>query len=169
MKYNGPKEKLMAASSVKTKPEELAELAGADYGFVRAAVAQNPNTPLIVLEKLLPTKLEENFECETVLGLLRNPYLSSDLFLKIEKLIESAAQNISPRDYYQNVVIKILASCNTAPLEAILPLADVAVFPKHIRSRIANSNTRPELLESLSSDPSEKISQMATKALNQKK
>lgn len=167
MKYNGPKDRLEAANSTKTTPEELAELANSEYSFVQAAVAANTNTPTDVLEKLLPINLLKNCDCEIILGLLRNQNLPARLFSKIEALIESVASNISPRDYYQSEIVKTFASSPIAPLEAILPLANPSVIPKHLRSRIANSKTRPELLRTLINDPSEKISRMAAKALNE--
>lgn len=168
MEYRGPKERLEAANSLKTTPEELAQLANSEYGFVLAAVAANPNTPPDALEKMVPPNLFKQSACEVVLGLLRNQNLPSGLFLQIEMMIELAAPKISPRAFYENEIIKNLASSSKAPLAAILPLANDSLMPRHIRSRIANSETRSELLQLLMHDPSERISKMAAKSLKDK-
>ncbi len=179
MKYHGPKDMLNAARSSVTSPEELANLADSEYVFVRVAVSENPNTAIQTLSRLIPDKLrnEINWKAdekgwitnkekwEVVCGLLRNPNLPHDFFLKISKILKPVLSEISSRDYYPIEVVKTLARSCSAPQEAALILSDASIVPKHIRRRIANPNSIEVLLKQLTTDPSERVRKRALKAL----
>jgi hypothetical protein len=183
MKYDGPKDMLDAARSSATLADELTNLANSEYVFVRVAVAENPNTPIQALSRLVPDKLccnikwkdnqkrwiNNNDEWRVVLGLLNNPNLPCELFLKISEILKPVLSEISPRDYYPIEVIKTLASSISATSEAVLWLSDVSEVPRHIRSRIANPDSIDNLLKRLAIDSSERVRKRALNALAKKK
>ncbi len=182
MKYHGPKEMSDAAKSPVTSQEELNNLANSEYIFVRVAVAENPNTPVHTLSRLIPEKLgnteklkadhdkwlENNDKWKIVGGLLRNPKLSNEFFIKIAELLKPVLSDIAPRAFCPINVIKMLSKSNSAPTEALLILADASNVPKHIRHMIAEPNTNEVLLKHLVTDPSEKVQRRAINALRKK-
>lgn len=182
MEYHGPKEESNAAHSLFTSPEELAELADSEYVFVRVAVAENPHTPIQILSRLIPAELcnKTNWKIdnkkwaidkdswEIVRGLLHNPNLPRELFIKITEILKPTLPGISPRDYEPNVVVEALAESNLAPPEALLVLSDASIVPKHIRRRIANPKSADVLLEQLTNDSSETVRKRAINALRKR-
>jgi hypothetical protein len=183
MKYHGPKDMVDAARSSVTSPEELSNLADSEYAFVRVAVAKNPNTSIQTLSRLIPDKLcneiswkadekgciINNEKWEVVCGLLNNPNLPRELFLKIAEILKPVVSGISPRDYYSTEVVEALARSCSAPQEAVLMLSDASIVPKHIRHRIANPNSTDYLLKQLTTDPSERVRKRALNALTKRK
>jgi hypothetical protein len=182
MKYHSPKDVLDAARSPAAPPEELAQLANSIYVFVRVAVAENPNTPIRTLLKLIPDKLstkinwktdekgylENEDKWEVLSGLLHNHNLPRELFIKIAEILKPALSEISPRDYYPNEIVQALAESNLAPPEALFVLSDSSIAPKHIRYRIANPKSIDVLLKQLTNDPSENVRKRALNALKKK-
>ena len=75
--FQGPQDRLHAAQSTSTTAEQLRELAESRLGFVRAAVAGNPNTPAEVLDSLLPSSIDSFDDVAIAFAVLRNP--STDL------------------------------------------------------------------------------------------
>ena len=72
-RYHGPQDRLHAAQSPSATPEQLRELAGSPFAFVRAAVAGNPSTPPDVLDSLLPLSIDSFNDVEIAFAVVRNP------------------------------------------------------------------------------------------------
>jgi hypothetical protein len=167
MKYHGPKDRLDAAQSSATPPEELALLSRSDYIFVREAVATNDKTPEEVLESLVPHSLESDDEFKIALALVKNSALSPRLVAAIAQLVCQVADRIGPRDYYSTQLVDALVRNVNVPEYSLLPLTKADTIPRFIRGRIAAVGVRPELLRRLLTDPSEKIRSRARRALGE--
>ncbi len=165
MRYHGPKDRVDAARSEETPAADLSELAGSEYVFVQAAVAENPNTPTAALVQLFPDAIRDDNAWQILLGLLRNPKLSGHLSADILALLMTVISSITPRDYYATEVVEALARSSVVPEEVVVQLADAALVPRHLRGRIAVAESSVPLLGKLSDDPSEKVRTRAINAL----
>lgn len=165
MRYRGPKDRVDAARSANTPIAELSELAKSEYTFVKEAVAENPNTPTDVLVRLLPDVVADDNDWQILLGMLRNRKLPEHLFATISLRLMAKISSITPRDYYPTLVVETLARSSTVPHDVVAQLANDAIVPKHLRSRVATSASNVHLLKMLASDSSEKVRARAIKAL----
>lgn len=164
-RYSGPKDRLDAAQNPSTNPTELAALATSEYSFVREAVAANPNTPSPILAALIPETLKTEDDFMIAAGLLRNRRLTVQLCEVLIEKMALAAEGISPRTFYGTLAFERLFEHPAAPLPSLRALLSDASCPKHLRARIAMSQTKREILECLLSDGSERVRQRARQAL----
>lgn len=72
-RFHGPQDRLRAAQSASTTAEQLRDLAESRLGFVRSAVAGNPNTPPAVLDSLITSSIDSFTDVEVAFAVLRNP------------------------------------------------------------------------------------------------
>ena len=165
MKYHGPKERVDAARSEVTSPENLAMLSTADEIFVRAAVAQNPSTSVNVLNSFAARLLETENDWEIAANLAENPNLKEETLLILMKSILQCSINITPRDYYPNRTIMAVSRSVAATIEIMSMLSNPEYIPKYLRYILLQSGCRQELAELLLKDPSEKIRKRASNVL----
>lgn len=168
-KYKGPKERVDAAMSFLTSPEELRHLAFSEYIFVQVEVAANVNTPSDALLSMVPGNLEAENDIQLAVGLLRNPQLPGKVSELLINKISAIISSILPRDFYSIMMIERLFENTSIPINPLLELLNSDSFPKHLKGRIARVETRDEVLEALQKDISEKVRARASKALGRKK
>lgn len=92
-KYHSPLDRQKAAQSNLTSAQELADLAKSEYGFVRAAVAKNTNTPTEILEQLAPEAIHDKEDYDLSLSLLENTNLPTEIQ---KRLIRLTTKKIHP-------------------------------------------------------------------------
>lgn len=164
-KYSGPKDRVDAARNPSTPPDDLAVLSSSEYIFVKAAVAINPSTPAHVLDALVPHHLDKTEDFEIAAHLLQNPHLTAQACVSLITRISERLASISPRDFYQTMMIEHLCVNQAVPLAPLRELLENDSFPKHLRGRVARKETRTDVLLILQNDKSESVRNKAKRAL----
>ena len=85
--FHGPRDYLELARSAEATPEELRELAGSPYSFVRQAVAEHPATPSEALTLLLPTDPEGWNDFTLLATVARHPASEEALLREIARRV----------------------------------------------------------------------------------
>ena len=155
-----------AAKDLSTGIEELAELSKSEYGFVKAAVAENPNTTSEILENLLPEKISVEEDFFILSSISKNSAVSADLADKIVQRLLECIQNISPRDYYSKMAVENLFRNTAIPFNSLCRLLCSNNFPKFLKLKIASVDSRKDILQFLANDRSEKVRQRVKKHLS---
>jgi hypothetical protein len=166
-KTSDPGECSRRARDPVTPPAELARLSKSDYIFVREAVASHSKAPLTVLEALLPFALNGVEDFRMAAALLKNPNLSAQLCDRLAKLAPTVIPKLLPRHFFPRNFLESLAANPNATRDALGPLLDPAITPRHVREWIARGSLRKDVLEVLAQDPSKAVSARAKRRLNQ--
>lgn len=164
-KYHTPKDYQDAAKSLETSTEELRFLATTEYGFVRIAVAGNPNAEPDTLFNLVPEVIESWDDQTIALNIIQNPKTNLDtLCLLANKLIPLLDNG---RGHQLAFKAGVHLCCNqTVPLEVLKALLDPEIISAQFRKVVARETRRKDVLDILISDRSEKVRKHAQKTSN---
>jgi hypothetical protein len=98
VKYvNDPKIARDAASSESTSPADLILIASSQHIFVRQAVAQNPNTPIVTLTALSPSTLKTEDDLRLAGSVVYNRVYGAEFILATILMIKSNILSIDIR------------------------------------------------------------------------
>lgn len=157
--FHGPKDYLDLARSPRATAEELRALASASYGFVREAVASNPNTPPDVLDGLLPATVETYVDAEIVAAIAGNPVTQPPTLARVPDLV---LPRLHARDDPKSFGAGVELACRPdTPWEALVELIEDERATTEFRKVIARETTCDDLRIRLLSDRSDKARRAA--------
>lgn len=164
-KYHSPKDYLDAAKSTETPASELAFLAQSDYGFVRLAIAQNPNATANILASLVPSNLDDWNDQDLARVLTQNlktpPETLSLLAEKLIPFLDNRRNNDMALEAGKN-----LCDNQNTPLEAIEKVMASETVAVLFRRKVASKSRRQDVLELLLTDRSEAVRKRAANNLD---
>jgi hypothetical protein len=163
-RYHSPKEYLEEARSPDTSPHRLDLLAESEWEFVRAAVAENPNTDVRTLFHL--ARITEQLWDEPVaIAVARRAEAPSEaLQILAERFARAVDGRAQTMGFDPELGLALLNNPAT-PDDAIAKLLDPAHSTTHFRARAASTTKRPDVLALLCRDVSEKVQKRAKRAL----
>jgi hypothetical protein len=167
VKYvNDPKIARDAANSDLASPQDLILLASSQHIFVREAVAQNPHTPVSVLNALFPSKLKTEDDFRLARSIIYNRVHGAEFILATILMIKSNILSLERLDYYSRIsLIQTIAKHPHVKSSDIALLLDPNSIPRYLRHRISEVATREDILIKLSQDPAARVRARPTKRL----
>jgi hypothetical protein len=165
--YHGPKDYLDAARSDGTSVAELMMLAQSEYGFVRLAVARNPNASSAVLASLLPATLSRDSDSDQEIALAVARHDNAPVEL-LERLASALAPHLrAGREHLAFAAGVELCANPAVPFSALEGLLSPACSPVQFRKVVARDSRRRDVLDLLLSDPSSIVATRAKQTLSQ--
>ena len=163
-KYSSPKDRQDAARSPVTSPDELYQLAMSDYGFVRLAVARNPNARPDTLRRLLPLTLSSWNDQDLAAAIIEHPGSSQELLALIAGMLVPVLDN--GRDNHMAFRAgMLLCSQPTVDFTTIRKLLDAPTVATQFRKVVARECTRADVVAHLSTNRSETVRRRALENL----
>ena len=163
-RYQGPRDRLDAASSADTPPAELAVLTSSEHAFVRAALARNPKTPPDALRFLLRDALEREQEQEVAEALAARGDAPPEL---LTLLADALATHLhAGRDSHTAFGAAVALCCNPAtPFAAVQMLLTSTMSKPTFRKVVARESRRADVLALLAHDVSSRVADRARKSI----
>jgi hypothetical protein len=149
-------ERLRIASSSKTTPAQLEELAAIGELSVVAAVVVNPNTPPPVVEALVSSWIESGRGDELVAAAVADPRARHYVMKHLPDLMRGRLDGL-PGHEGSFRLGATLCSRRDAPSEQLLAMLADAATSEAFREAVARETTRPDVQNVLRLDPSESV------------
>jgi hypothetical protein len=156
-RYDGPKARKSAAENPETPLDELRELARSDLGFVRAAVAANPNVTAEIIESLTPFVLTSDDDYLVTSVLARRIDLPTTVQKRILRLLDPELEKVQPRDFYRKLLFEKVFENESFDLSDQTELLENPQFPTFLKIDILSTKVRREIAQQLVSDKSERV------------
>jgi hypothetical protein len=161
-RYHSPKEYLDEAKAVTTTAQRLAELAGTEWEFVRAAVAANANCPIPLLVALTPIGNKPLDEPIAVAIARRHDAPADTLRILAHRV--GTVKDWASRNIGLGLAYTLLANPAT-PEDTVALLLDPQRTTPHYRLKVIRTTRRFDVLQRLANDASEKVRDRAIKAI----
>lgn len=159
--FHGPRDYLDLARSADATPDELHQLAGSPYPFVRQAVAENPATPPEALRALLPDDPQGWNDFTLLAAVARHPAVDEALLREVGQRIrlERLHEDRDPRRIFAAGIA--LFEQPKTPDDVLFGLLDDEGATTEFRKVAARQTTHPAVIERLLGDRSEKVRRAA--------
>lgn len=163
--FHGPRDYLDLARSADATPDELRQLAGSTYPFVRQAVAENPATPPDALRVLLPDDPQGWNDFTLLAAVARHPAVDEALLREVGQRIrlERLHQDRDPQQIFAAGIA--LFEQPKTPDDLLFALLDDQGATTEFRKVAARQTTHPAVIERLLADRSEKVRRAAERRL----
>ncbi|MBL8515631.1 MAG: hypothetical protein JNM76_01575 [Betaproteobacteria bacterium] len=163
-KYSGPKERLVAAQSIGTSLQELAELAKSEFEFVRLAVARNPSANEQILASLIPESLESYDSQQIAEAIAQRADASAELLASLAKSLQQHLHAGRENSVAVSAAIKL---CNhpRVRLQDVIGLISPDTSTTLFRKIIARECRSIAVLEYLAKDRSSVVAERAKKSI----
>lgn len=159
-KNSSPKERQDAARSPVTSPDELDQLAMSDYGFVRLAVARNPNARPDTLRRLLPLTLSSWNDQDLAAAIIEHPGTSQELLVLIAGMLVAVLDHGRENGMAFRAGM-LICSQPTVDFTTVRQLLDAPNIATQFRKVVARECTRLDVVEHLTTDRSETVRRRA--------
>lgn len=157
-----PKEYLDRAKAADASPEELSELATAEWEFVREAVARNRKTDPSVFASLVPAD-PQNVHESLITAIAERRDAPPDVLGRLARLVASRLRTDRPPVM---LGAALAVCCNPAtPLADVMAILGSEHARKRFRAMLATRCRRHDVLEHLAADASGTVSQRARSKL----
>jgi hypothetical protein len=140
----------------------LAEFAKSRLPFLREGAARHRNTPLAVLETLVPKEVTSTAGGNMALILAANPRATTEILTALLRLVRPGCLDGSMKQnlVYEDLVLA--AVCHPkCPDRVALDLLSSGHVSRPLRLKIAETSPFPSILLYLSQDPSEVVRRVA--------
>ena len=155
--FHGPRDYLELARSVEATPDELRELAGWPYPFVRQAVAENPTSPTEALRATLPVDPHGWNDFVLLATLARHPATDERLLRDIGRRIQLAGlhHDRNPERVFEAGIA--LFQQPKTPDDLLFAVLDDEASTTQFRKVAARETTHVAVIERLLNDRSETV------------